>query len=104
MLGQCAAPAARMAADNVSIYTLDVVPNPAPGKAAFTFRLPEDGFVSLNIFDLTGKQVAVVFSGYTEAGEHAVTFEGRLLPAGMYIYRMVSPQGILSGKLAVVQE
>ncbi|MBX2992928.1 MAG: immune inhibitor A [Bacteroidetes bacterium] len=51
-------------------------------------QLPTTSHVTLKVFDLLGKEVATLVDGPTEAGEHAVQFNGRDLSSGVYFYRM----------------
>jgi len=63
-------------------------PNPFNPSTQITFGLGEAGSVLLRVFNLTGQQVATVANDYLSAGEHAVTFDGTGLPAGVYAYRL----------------
>lgn len=63
-------------------------PNPFNPTTQITYRLPRDGYVSLKVFDLTGREVATLIDGIVTAGEHAVDFDASRLANGVYFYRL----------------
>ena len=62
-------------------------PNPARGATALRFQLARAARVSLEVFDAQGRRVAVLADGVLEPGEHEAAFDGRGLPAGVYLCR-----------------
>ena len=52
------------------------------------FRLTEAAHVSLKVYDLLGREVAVLVDGRLPAGEHEAVFEASALPTGVYLIRM----------------
>jgi hypothetical protein len=44
--------------------------------------------VRLAVYDLLGREVAVLVAGTVEPGEHQVTFDGSSLASGVYLYRL----------------
>jgi len=62
-------------------------PNPFNPVTTIPFDLPEASRVQIQIYDLTGREVAVVASGQYSAGSHMVTFNGSGLPSGIYLIR-----------------
>jgi FtsP/CotA-like multicopper oxidase with cupredoxin domain len=72
---------------------LPPVPNPASGGMTLRFALSAATHVDLRIYDLQGKQVAVLASAPFSAGAHEVSWAGRdargaALGAGVYFARM----------------
>jgi len=73
-------------------------PNPFNGETNISFTLPEASVIDLCVYDLIGRKVATVFSGYTEAGNTEIrwdarTADGRELPSGVYFYRLTIEEG-----------
>ena len=73
-------------------------PNPFNGETNISFTLPEESAIDLCVYDLIGRKVATVFSGYAEAGNtdirwDAQTADGRELPSGVYFYRLTIAEG-----------
>ena len=65
-------------------------PNPFNPETRLRFGLPEDGKVTIEVFNLQGQKVATLADGYYEAGYHSITFSGANYPSGVYFYRTVA--------------
>lgn len=65
-------------------------PNPFNPTTSIKFDMPKDGQLSLKVYDLLGKEVAVLFDGVKQAGFYEATFNGTSLASGVYFYKMVS--------------
>jgi hypothetical protein len=64
-------------------------PNPATGTTAIGFSLSAPGAVSMRVYDLSGREVSVIFNRETYgAGYHEVNFNMEGLAAGMYFYEL----------------
>ncbi|MDZ7370787.1 MAG: VIT domain-containing protein [candidate division KSB1 bacterium] len=68
-------------------------PNPFNPSTTLRFELPGDGYVTVRIYDLTGRLVRTVFAGVAAAGEHALLWdgcddEGLPVAAGVYLCRL----------------
>lgn len=62
-------------------------PNPFNPTTQLSFQLPEAGNVSLIVYDVLGRQVATLASGYREAGHHSVTWNASSEASGVYFAR-----------------
>ena len=71
-----------------SSFSLSVFPNPFNPSTEIRYDLPRAGHVSLRVYDLLGREVAVLKDGFVEAGTHRVTFDGSDLASGVYICRL----------------
>jgi hypothetical protein len=70
-------------------YTLEgSYPNPFNPVTVLRYGLPESADVRLVVYDVLGRVVARLVAGEQGAGWHAVTFDGSLLPSGVYLYRL----------------
>jgi hypothetical protein len=63
-------------------------PNPFNPETNITYHLPQDGEVSLKVFDIQGKEVATLVRGRQTAGVHRVRFKANHLPSGIYLYKI----------------
>lgn len=63
-------------------------PNPFNPSTMIRFEMQHAGHVSISIFDVRGRQVAIIVDGQMPAGSHEAIFEAENLPSGMYISRM----------------
>lgn len=69
------------------------VPNPVFSSSKIKYSLANDGPATLTLFDETGRQIAILASGFQTAGHHLAYFDGAALPAGFYYYRLESADG-----------
>jgi predicted outer membrane repeat protein len=78
-------------------------PNPTEGISHFTFRISQYQYVTLKIYDVNGREVAVVLDKNLPSGEHSVSFDASGLPAGIYLYRLTTDdcQLTTAGKLVI---
>ncbi len=67
--------------------TVSAYPNPVRGAATVSFAVPEPGAVRVAVYDVLGREVAVLAEGAFEAGEHTARLGGAL-PSGVYLVRV----------------
>lgn len=65
----------------------DAYPNPFNPVTELRFDLPEAGRVSLIVYDMLGRERAVLTDDFRAAGSYQVTFDGQHLPSGLYFAR-----------------
>ncbi len=82
---------------------VEVFPNPFSSEATLRFALPEAAEVRLAVYDVLGREVAVLVDGRLEAGPHAAMFDGRSLPSGVYAWRLVAAGAVQAGQLSLVR-
>ena len=75
-------------------------PNPFASHSTIPFTLAEQAQVNLTVFDVLGREVAVLVDETLLAGAHETTFDASGWPTGVYIYRLVSGETVLSGQVA----
>ena len=63
-------------------------PNPFNPSTTIPFSLTEAGEITIAVYDLLGRRVAVLQNGQMQAGMHTVAFDARHLSSGMYLYRI----------------
>jgi hypothetical protein len=83
----------------ISKVTLGSYPNPFRENSAITFSLPQAGHAQLVVYDMTGKQVAVLVNAQLTAGNHRTTLSSNKLPAGTYLLKLVYNGKIITKKL-----
>ena len=70
------------------VYRLEQnYPNPFNPSTVIRYALPKASHVSLKVFDVLGKVVAVLLDGKQEQGYHQVQWTA-LVPSGLYFYRL----------------
>ena len=63
-------------------------PNPFNPMTNIKIQMPKSGFVKLAVFDITGKEVAILVNEELNAGTYNIDFDARHLASGTYFYRM----------------
>ncbi len=65
-------------------------PNPFSRQATVGFALPEAQRVTLAVYDVLGREVAVLVDSEVAAGRHAAVLDGSGLPSGVYLVRLTA--------------
>jgi len=65
-------------------------PNPFNPSSIITYSIPQDGLVSLIVYDITGKEVASLVNDYKKAGSYEVSFNGSRMASGVYFCKMTA--------------
>lgn len=65
-------------------------PNPFSSSTRISFTLEEAGNISVKLYDLTGRLVQTVLTGFLEAGSYEETLVAGNLAGGMYFLRLRS--------------
>ncbi len=63
-------------------------PNPFNPVTNFGFRISDFGFVSLKIYDITGREVATIVSEKLPAGSYEYQWDARGFASGVYFYQL----------------
>jgi hypothetical protein len=78
-------------------------PNPFNPETAIKYSIPVAGFVDLRIYNLLGQEVQTLVSDYKEAGEYVVHFRADELNSGLYIYKLISGEHVLTRKMTLIK-
>lgn len=65
-------------------------PNPLSGSATVRFSLSVPGYVTLKVYDCTGRLARTLLDGEMTAGTHSVRWNGKDLPTGVYFLKLNS--------------
>lgn len=63
-------------------------PNPFNPSTKIDFSLPVDGKVSIKVFDISGREVSVLFNGFKTKGSHSIEFNASDFSSGVYFYEL----------------
>ncbi len=78
-------------------------PNPFNPTTTIRYDVKQTGLVSVKVFDILGREVAVLVSGTVSAGFHKVTWDAQGLPSGLYLCRMEAPGFEYTRKLVLLK-
>ena len=68
-------------------------PNPFNPVTTVPYTLAERSEISLRIFDVLGREVAVLASGLRDAGEYRIHWQAANMPSGLYFCRLDAAAG-----------
>jgi photosystem II stability/assembly factor-like uncharacterized protein len=63
-------------------------PNPFNPSTTIRYQVPNTGNVRLDVYDVLGREVAVLVDEVKSAGLYTATFNAANLPSGVYFYRL----------------
>jgi M6 family metalloprotease-like protein len=78
-------------------------PNPFNPSTIISYSIKKAGFVSLKVYDVLGKEVAVLVSENESAGSYSVEFNAVNLSSGIYFYTLTSGDFTDSKKLMLLK-
>jgi hypothetical protein len=78
-------------------------PNPFNPTTNIRFSVAEDGFVSLKVFDVLGREVKNLLNQEVAAGRYDISFDASDLTSGTYIYQLSADNRIESKKMLLMK-
>ncbi|MDP3148095.1 MAG: T9SS type A sorting domain-containing protein, partial [Ignavibacteria bacterium] len=63
-------------------------PNPFNPSTKISYAIQSPELVTLRVFDVLGREVAMLVNQYQSAGNHSVSFDASSLASGMYFYKL----------------
>jgi len=83
-------------------------PNPFNARTSIEYMLPVDGDVALVVYSLTGEKMIDLVLEYQRSGSHCIQWDGksangRVMPSGLYIYRLTTPAGNITKKMVYLR-
>jgi len=83
-------------------------PNPFNPSTTIEFTLPESGFTTLLIYNISGQKVRELAADHMTAGTHSLTWDGRddggnAVSSGVYITRLVAGKQVATGRMILLK-
>ncbi|MCD4681713.1 MAG: T9SS type A sorting domain-containing protein [Bacteroidales bacterium] len=89
--------------NNISATLSQNYPNPFKGQTNIRYYLAEESFVSIKVFDLTGRVVASLINESQNTGNHQVTYTATNLESGVYYYQLQAGDSIVTRKMMILE-
>jgi hypothetical protein len=80
-----------------------IYPNPFNSTTTISFSLPSSSSSSLFVYDIAGREAAVIGAGSYSAGIHRISWRADDLPAGVYLLRLESGAQSSMRKVVIVK-
>jgi hypothetical protein len=82
-------------------------PNPFNNSTIIKYSIPQEGLVSLKIYNAIGEEVATLVNEIKRTGNYIATFDaesgGRRIPSGIYLYRLQAGDFIETKKMVLLK-
>ncbi len=78
-------------------------PNPFNPVTNIGFRIADHGFVTVKVYDIAGKEVAVLVNEELDAGAYNVNFDAGNLSSGVYFYKMETESFIDTKRMVLLK-
>jgi len=82
-------------------FDFNIYPNPFNEQASIAFTINRDEKVLIRLFDLSGKQVAMLADGKFTAGSHSINLSAQGLQKGFYVCVVNTEKASFSKKLVI---
>lgn len=78
-------------------------PNPFNPTTSIAYHLPASSQVSLKVYDMLGREVAVLVDEHKAAGVHQVQFDSSGLSSGVYLYQISAGDFVSTKKMMLLK-
>ena len=78
-------------------------PNPFNPTTIIRYELPQDGVVTIKIYDILGQEVRTILNEFKQADRYDVNFNAIRLVSGVYIYRIKVNDYLDSKKMVLIR-
>ncbi|MEX2410671.1 MAG: T9SS type A sorting domain-containing protein, partial [Candidatus Paceibacterota bacterium] len=78
-------------------------PNPFNPTTRIEFALNNTKNVMIDVYDIVGRKVATLVDGQLNSGFHSITFDGSGLASGVYLYRIVTDEIVITKKMLLIK-
>jgi hypothetical protein len=78
-------------------------PNPFNPNTTLQFSLPTQSSIRFAVYDLLGREVAILFDEKKEAGTYKIVFDGSKLPSGIYTAKLQAGERILTKRMTLIK-
>ena len=89
-------------------YLSQNYPNPFNAETVINFSLIRGGEIGLDVYNILGRKVANIASGYFPAGNNRVQWEaknykGEDIASGIYFYKLKTTEGVITRKMLLIK-
>lgn len=79
-------------------------PNPFNPSTTIKYSLPEEGFVTLKIYNALGEEVKTLVNEIKDGGTYSIRFDASELPSGIYFYRVKAGNNFYKTKKMILMK
>lgn len=86
-----------------SFYLSQNYPNPFNPSTSIVYRIGSREYITLKVYDMLGREVAILVNEEKQEGKYEVEFNGRNLASGIYYYRLTAGSFSETKKLVLLR-
>jgi hypothetical protein len=79
--------------DNFALNNFELFqnyPNPFNPTTSIEYTVPNNGYISLKVYDILGNEIATLVNEQKSQGNYQIEFNADNLPSGTYFYKLTS--------------
>ncbi|NQU06740.1 MAG: T9SS type A sorting domain-containing protein, partial [Calditrichaeota bacterium] len=84
-------------------FSLTTYPNPFNSTTTITYSLPVASLVSLQLYDIAGRNIRTLFEGNRQAGVHTVNLDAGEMPSGIYLIKLEGSGQVMLRKVTFLK-
>jgi|GEM_PF-5413670 len=89
--------------DIPTLFAMQSYPNPFNSTTTISYRLPQEGRVTLQVYNPFGQRISTLYDGYRTAGTHSTNMTADNLPSGLYFVRLESAGQLFTQKVMLIK-
>ncbi|MBS1493073.1 MAG: T9SS type A sorting domain-containing protein [Bacteroidetes bacterium] len=78
-------------------------PNPFNPSTKIFFDLPKSQYVTLNLYDINGRLIKLLYKNFLQAGEYSYDFNEPALASGVYFYSLITEGNSVTKKMMLLK-
>jgi hypothetical protein len=86
-----------------SFFLFQNYPNPFNPSTTIRFDIPKTLFITLTVYDVSGKEIETPVNEELRAGSYQVDFDGSNLSSGIYFYKLIADSYIVTKKMVLIK-
>ncbi|HEY3250525.1 MAG TPA: T9SS type A sorting domain-containing protein, partial [Ignavibacteria bacterium] len=78
-------------------------PNPFNPATNISFALPKSSFVKLVVYDILGREIAVLVNEQLKPGTYEIQWDSKNFSSGVYIYKLAAGEFVNTKKMVLTR-
>lgn len=85
------------------VVSLKNYPNPFNAQTVIKYDISKASAVTITIYDMLGRPVALLVDDYQQAGRHQITWDAKKSASGLYFYKLNAGDLVETGKMLLIK-
>jgi len=78
-------------------------PNPFNSSTTISFEISKPGVIKLAVYDLLGREIAILVNGYLETGNYTIEFDASDIVSGFYFCRLRAGDAVETRRMVLLK-